>query len=449
MKILIQGGGGREFALAENFAEHGHTVTGAPGNEGFVYAGIGDRKPYRNPKQFADVFERGGYDLAVAGGEGPLEAGLGDLMRELGLPFFGPSRYHSRAEWDKAYLHDLLRTTGMMPKGVVFRSRVAARDYLAQHWCDSGYVVKSTALREGKGVYVPNSLDEALAAVDNVMAPPPQGLGDDVLLQERARGTEFSTMTIVGKGEGGLPGRSLNFQSSRDNKPIGPNTLGIDPRMNTGGMGGDSPHPDLDPQAFDNLLYSHTGPMVRLLEDDARIGPLVGLVYNGMMHLYQRPEEGRQSLILESNLGRFGDPEAQYTLSRLRSDLALYLNAAVDGTLGDLPPLDFNPRPSATLVFATPGYPTADYKAHLGKRVRGLDALERNPDVRIFFAGVEKDGPHLKSSGGRVFAVSVLKDTRKDAWEELYGMVDEGRGIGLGSEPDEVFYRRDLLDPEV
>lgn len=456
MKILLQGSGGREYALAQNFAEHGHAVVGSPGNPAFRIMGIGDTHPYAGPEGFADYFVTGGFDLAVAGPEGPLRDGLGDIMHDRGLPFFGPRRAHARAEWDKGYLHELLESSGVMPPGQVSRSRKVARTYLHQHWKNGErYVIKSTELREGKGVIVPATVDEAYAAVDKIMLPPPQGWGDHVLLQRRLEGhspteAELSTMTIVGRGQGHASERTRNFESSKDNKPIGPNPLGLDPRMNTGGMGGDSPHPVLFPDEFQELLHSHTVPLIQAVEEDALAGEMVGVVYNGLMR--QTNLGGHPIRILESNLGRFGDPETQYLLSRLKSDLAAYLKAAVEGGLSLLPPLEFDPRPSATLVFATPGYPTSEYSKHTGKRLRGLDMVDRNPNMKAFFAGVgddKDDKGKLVNTGGRVFAVSLLADTREHAWDELYGLVDGGKGIGIGDGPQDVHFRPDLKNPEV
>jgi phosphoribosylamine--glycine ligase len=450
MKILVQGGGGREYALASNFAKHGHKVVGCPGNAAFKYMGIGDTHPYEGSEQFAGYFEEGKFDLAVAGGEDPLRDGLGDIMHYRGLPFFGPRRLHARAEWDKGYLHDLLAPLGLVPHGRVLRAREGAIHYLKSIWRpEEGeeYVVKSTALREGKGVFVPDTLDEAVNAVNKVMLPPPKGWGDDVLIQRKLTGEELSTMTIVGRGNMNYKLRTKNFESSKDNKPVGPNNFGLDPRLNTGGMGGDSPNSYIDPYRFDELLYTHTIPMIKALEEDADIGQMVGLVYNGLM-IQERMVRDRVKII-ESNCGRFGDPEAQYLISRLKSDLTLYLKAAVDGELHKLPDLEFDPRPSATLIMATPGYPTSEYKNHTGKRLRGLDIIKKTPDMHVFFAGVGEQDGHLINIGGRVFAVSILGRNREEAWNDLYKIVDKGRAIGIGDGPEDVHFRLDLRDPLV
>ncbi|MBI4181561.1 MAG: hypothetical protein HY520_01165 [Candidatus Aenigmarchaeota archaeon] len=444
MRILVQGGGGREYALASHFAGHGHKVVGSPGNPAFRLRGIGDTRPYTTPQDFADYFAQGGFDLAVAGAEGPLRAGLGDIMHDRALPFFGPRRAHARAEWDKGYLHELLEGTGLMPPGKVCRSRTAAVRFLREEWRNAPYVVKSTDLREGKGVYVPADLGEALRDVDKVMLPSVQGWEDHVLLQKKLEGAELSTMTITGRGKGPYKERTVNLASSRDNKPVGPNRCGLDPRLNTGGMGGDSPHPTVPPVAFNNLLGTRTIPLIRAVEDDAGAGQMVGLVYNGLMRV---PFDGY--LILESNLGRFGDPEAEYVLPRLQSDLAPHLLAAVNGTLGEQPPLVWDPRPSATLFFTTPGYPTSAYKQHTGKPLRGLDAVQGHPDARVFFAGVGELDGELVNTGGRVFAVSLLAGTREKAWDDLSGLVDGGRGIGIGDGPEDAHFRADLEHSKV
>ncbi|MBI4020818.1 MAG: hypothetical protein HY369_01100 [Candidatus Aenigmarchaeota archaeon] len=455
MKILVQGGGGREYALAQHFARHGHQVVGSPGNAAFHAMGIGDTHPYFDPQDFARYCEDGGFDLAVAGAEGPLRDGLGDVMHERHLPFFGPIRAHARAEWDKGYLHELLQGTGIMPKGRVFRSRIAARTYLQDHWKERQYVVKSTQLREGKGVYVPETLADARAAVDRIMYAPPAGWGDDVLLQQRLEGTEVSSMTIVGRGFGSYEDNTVTLASSKDNKPVGRNRFGLDPQMNTGGMGGESPHPTVSESDFSGLLRSHTIPLISAVEQDTGVNHMVGVVYNGLM--YSRTVggvplvNGRFSL-LESNLGRFGDPETEYVLPRLRSDLAKYLKAAVEGDLSGMPPLEWDPRVSATVFLCTPGYPTAEYKRHTGKPLRGIDLALHDPDAIVSFAGVGQNQSNrvrmgssdLINTGGRVFALTVLGDTRDEAWDHLYGVVDGGRAIGIGDGPEDVHFRTDL-----
>jgi phosphoribosylamine--glycine ligase len=210
-------------------------------------------------------------------------------------------------------------------------------------------------------------------------------------------------------------------------------------------MGGDSPNPYIAEQAFNDLLTTHTIPLIEILESDAGIGPMVGLDYNALMG---KNSGNSNYLITESNNGRFGDPEAQYVLSRLKSDLAKHLLAAVQGRLHEMPPLEWDPRPSATLVFATPGYPTSEYKKHTGKPLRGLDIIGQDPNMQVFFAGVKKEGSHLVNDGGRVYAVTMLADTREKAWEELYGIVDGGKAIGIGDGPEHVHFRKDLLEPE-
>lgn len=450
MKIAQLGGGGREYALARNFVKHGHEVVGFPGNAGFMYLGAGTH-PYEGPEQFADYFEKNGFDLAVAGPENHLEEGLGNLMQERELPFFGPRRAHARAEWDKGYFHQLMMGTGLAPPGAVFRSRIAAEEYLRSQWGDGKqYVVKSVELHGGKGVFVEDTIAGALEALELVMTPKPQGWGDDVLLQRRMKGTglnggEFSTTTILGIGGSDYDSRTVNFDSSMDNKPVGPNRFGIDPKLMTGGMGGDSPHPSIGREEFDELLDTHTIPMIKRLEKDAGIGQSAGFVYNGLR--MQINLVGKKARFQESNFGRMGDPEAQYLLSRLRSDLAKYLKAAVDGSLGDLPPLEFDPRPSVTLAMCTPGYPTDAYKENRGKPLRGLEIVEANPNMIVFFAGVGEDDGKLVNTGGRVFYVSYLADTRDEAWDVLYGIVDGGRAIGLGDGPEDVHFRLDLKNP--
>ncbi len=432
MKILIQGSGGREYSIASHAASYGHDVYVTPGNPAIESMGIGRNVPYSGPSDCASYAEKGGFDLVIAGPEDPLAAGLGDLMKERGVPFFGPLMGHAKAESDKGYWHELLETTGLMPGGKVFQCRAAAKRYLSEFPPDK-YVIKSTELRAGKGVYLPNTAEEQNKALKRIMSP--SGWGDPVLLQERVEGVELSSMTIVGKGH-----QYVTLASSKDNKAVGINEFGLDPRLNTGGMGTESPHPVVPEATFIDMIDRYVDVPIELLEADADIGPFVGVLYNGLI-------KDRDNLwILESNI-RYGDPEIQPILMRTRSDLTKYMKAAVDGKLSDMPPLKIDPRPAVYLVIATPGYPTSEYKKHTGKPIRGIDIVKRTDGMDICFAGVGMDDDgKLVNSGGRVFGVGLLGDSRDQAWDELYGIVDGGNGIGLGNGAADTQFRKDLKD---
>ena len=462
MKIAILGGGAREFALGRNFLKHGHQVVGVPGNAGFRYFGM-DTHPYQGAENFAGYFEIEKFDLAVAGQEAYLKEGIGDVMHDRGLPFFGPRRAHARAEWDKGYLHELLKGTGLMPDGKVFRSRTKAIEFLERNWKYGRMVGKSTSLREGKGVIVEDNFSQMLAGVDSIMRPPPLGWGDDILFQEKLYGPEISTMTLAGKGM-----QLVNLPSSKDNKAVGENGFGLNPKRNTGGMGAESPHPHVGQEEFDRLLETHTKPLIEAVRDDAGCGDVIGAVYNGMM---RKTVEG-PVLILESNLGRFGDPEIEAVLMRLAgNDMARYFKAAVDGSLGELPPLVVDPRTAVMGFLCTPGYPTAGYKDNIGKALRGLEHLQGEEAVP-FLAGVRDEGGNptsdthtgnsseftavrrslpvrsegsLVNFGGRVLGVGVFGDNREEARERFYSEIDGGNRIGIGEGRADTQFRADLF----
>ncbi|MBL7160829.1 MAG: hypothetical protein ISS93_03200 [Candidatus Aenigmarchaeota archaeon] len=447
MRVLIQGSGGREYALALHASEHGHYVTVSPGNPAIKIMGIGDTVPYTDPEGFAKYFEENGFELGIAGPEDPLKDGLGDIMHDRQLPFFGPKRAHAKAEWSKGYLAELLKGTGLMPKSGYFKTSIAAMKYLNANWHTdlNKLVIKSNELRAGKGVILPNSLTEATDAVDGIMAPPPHGLGDDCLIQDRLYGIELSSMVIAGQGD------CIQLPSSIDNKPVGMNNFGLDPKLNTGGMGAESPHPHISEKEFEKLLETHTVPLVDAVENDAAVGGVIGLVYNGMIKQEKngptwksKAIKGKKVKILESNLGRFGDPEAQPVLMRVRSDLAKYMLAATHGQLDSMPPLEIDPRHAVYVVMATPGYPTSEYKKQTGRSLRGIERVKAHPDAEVFFAGVgERDGK-LINTGGRVFGVGMLGETREEAWEKAYDLIGYGDGVGIGSGKEDTQFRWDL-----
>jgi phosphoribosylamine--glycine ligase len=435
--LIVAGAEGRGYALAWKLNREGHNVRVAPGNGAIKYMDIGRT----NSIDVSDFYSLAGLaesddtDLTIVGPEEPLAGGIVDHFQKRGLRIFGPTKRYARLEADKIYSSDLMTEYGIpAPFGVGFTIHREAEEYLRDNFDHQGpFVVKARGLHGGKGVIVPRNLDEATDGVRKIMGV--DGFNDDVLLQEYLEGREVSTTSLVG---GGI----LTMTGTKDYKPVGENRFGLDPRLNTGGMGVLSPNPWLSDEAMKFTEKRIVVPTIEAIEDDVGKGKYTGVAYGALMLTGSfRPEKAEQ--VLEFNV-RFGAPECEALMMRMKSELYPYLEAAVDGRLDEMPPIEWDDRVAVGVVLATPGYPTGEYKKHLDMEFRGANATEGMNDAEIFFAGVKNDNGTLRNSGGRVAMPVVLADNWEEGREKLYGLIDGGKGIGLGSGPEDTQFRPDI-----
>ncbi|MGY1458769.1 MULTISPECIES: phosphoribosylamine--glycine ligase [unclassified Luteimonas] len=418
MKVLVIGSGGREHALAWKLAQSAGVdeVLVAPGNAGTA---VEDR--CRNVAVGATDIEAllalardEGVAFTVVGPEAPLVAGVVDRFRAAGLRIFGPSAAAAQLEGSKAFAKDFLARHGIPTAHyAVFTDLEPALAYLR----DTGapIVVKADGLAAGKGVIVAMTLAEAEAAVRDMLGGSAFGeAGARVVIEEFLDGEEASFISMV-DGTTALP-----MATSQDHKRVGDGDTG----PNTGGMGAYSPAPVVTPEVHARIMREVVEPTVRGMAADGV--PFTGFLYAGLMiDGHGAPK------VIEFNV-RFGDPETQPVMMRLRSDFASLIESAIDGALDGLG-ADWDPRPALGVVMAAEGYPGTP---RTGDAINSVD-LPVPADTRIFHAGTRLEGSHAVTAGGRVLCACGIGGSVAEAQARAYEAV---AGISWPGE----FHRHDI-----
>ncbi|MEK7191221.1 MAG: phosphoribosylamine--glycine ligase, partial [Pseudomonadota bacterium] len=392
MKILIIGGGGREHALAWKTAQSPKVekVFVAPGNAGSAR----EKKCENVAVQAEDVgglltFAQGNkIDLTIVGPEIPLVLGVVDRFKAAGLRCFGPTKAAAQLEGSKAFAKDFL-ARHKIPTAAYgnFTDVVAAESFIKK--MGAPIVVKADGLAAGKGVIIAQTVDEASAAVRDMLAGNAFGeAGHRVVVEEFLEGEEASFIVMV-DGDHILP-----LATSQDHKRVGDGDTG----PNTGGMGAYSPAPVVTPALHARVMREVIEPTVRGMKAEGC--PYTGFLYAGLMI-------GRDGVpkVLEYNC-RFGDPETQPVMLRLQSDLVALIEAALDGRL-DKAETKWDNRPALGVVMAAGGYP-GSYKK--GDVISGLPTADA-PDAKVFHAGTALKDGNIVTSGGRVLCVTALGAT--------------------------------------
>ena len=439
MKVLVIGSGGREHALVWKINQSPlvKKVFCAPGNAGIAELAECVAIPAGDLQALCGFARQQKIDLTVVGPEGPLSEGIVDLFQKEGLRIFGATRRAAEIESSKSFAKELM-TKYRIPTalGRSFRSYEKARRYLRQ--AGVPVVVKADGLAAGKGVIVCESEKEAQDALERIMVLREFGAaGNQVVIEECLRGEEASFLAFT-------DGRTvLAMPSSQDHKAIYDEDRG----PNTGGMGAYSPAPVVDRLIHQRVMNEVMIPTVKAMAAEGRT--YQGVLYAGLMI------DRDQIKVLEFN-GRFGDPEAQPLLMRIKSDIVPVMEAVIDGRL-DQCVLDIDVRASVCVVMASAGYPG---KYPKGLPIKGLEAAKRMKDVVVFHAGTARKEKAVVTDGGRVLGVTALGDTVADAidkayqavgrisWEGAYCRKDIGRkaidrmsrapavGIVMGSDSD-------------
>ncbi len=404
MKVLVVGQGGREHALVWKLKQSPtvERVYCAPGNAGTARDGENvDIKATDVPKlvQFAKNQE---IDLVVIGPEAPLVIGLTDALEKAGVKVFGPSMAAAELEGSKAFSKELMRQYSIpTAEFSIFKDAESAENYLNSRE-EVPLVIKADGLAAGKGVYVCSNRQEALDAVGKIMRAREFGkAGERVIIEERLDGQEVSILALV-DGSTILP-----LETSQDHKAAYDDDKG----PNTGGMGAYSPAPIVTPELMMVIERQILVPTIHAMRRSKR--PFKGVLYAGLMITNQGPK------VLEYNV-RFGDPECQPLLMRLKSDLAQVLMAAADGKLDQLPPLEWDERPAVCVVMAAAGYP-GEYEK--GNAIRGIDEADRLTDSKVFHAGTLLREGEVLTDGGRVLGVTALGDDIVNAKLKAYQAV--------------------------
>jgi phosphoribosylamine--glycine ligase len=412
MNILIIGSGGREHALAWKTAQSplADRIFVAPGN-----AGTAREPKVENIAIAADDIDRlvafareREVGLTIVGPEAPLVLGIVDVFRAAGLRCFGPTQGAAQLEGSKAFAKDFLGRHGIPTAGyATFTALEPALAHLRER--GAPVVVKADGLAAGKGVIVAQTLGEAEAAVRDMLAGNAFGAaGHRVVIEEFLDGEEASFI-VMADGAHVLP-----MATSQDHKRVGDGDTG----PNTGGMGAYSPAPVVTRAVHERVMDEVILPTVRGMASEGL--PYTGFLYAGLMIM----PDGTPKVI-EYNC-RFGDPETQPILLRMRSDLVAHCLAALDGRL-DAERAEWDPRAAIGVVLAAGGYP-GDYRK--GDAIEGLEGLD-SADAKIFHAGTaERDG-RVVTNGGRVLCATALGATVGEAQRRAYALVDRIRWDGV------------------
>ena len=411
MKILVLGGGGREHALCWSLARH-HEVLCAPGN-----AGIADVAQLHDcdPSDTAAVRElaiREGVDLVVVGPEAPLVAGVADTLQAAEIPVFGPTAESARIEGSKSFAKDVMVSAGVPTAGYWSgndpeQARGALEDFAPP------YVVKADGLAAGKGVRICADRAEAEQAIQDLMVDQLLGAaGTMVVIEEFLDGPEMSVFAVCDGSDVALLPPAQDFKRAYDG----------DEGPNTGGMGAYCPYP-FDATEFASLRGQVFEPV--LAELTSRGHTYVGVLYAGLILTAEGPK------VLEFN-ARFGDPETQVVLPRLRSDLGELLLACARGELGSGVELEWDDNAAVTVVLASGGYPGA---YDTGTPIDGLDAAAGD-SVLVFHAGTRSDGDRIVTAGGRVLAVTGMAASVDQARATAYAAADRIHFEGLQRRSD-------------
>ncbi len=419
MRILLIGSGGREHALGWALAGSPlcDKLYAAPGNPGLAQEAECVALPASDLPGIVAFAAREHIDFVVVGPEAPLVAGLVDRLEEAGIAAFGPGAAAARLEASKGFAKDLCAGANIPTAAYRrFTNAPAAKAYVREH--GAPIVVKADGLAAGKGVTVADTVAAADAAIDRALIENQFGAaGAEIVVEEFLAGPEASLLALVD----GLNVRPL--VSAQDHKRVGDGDTG----PNTGGMGAVSPAPGLTSAIEATAVATIIKPTVAAMA--ARGTPFKGVLYAGLILTEAGPK------LIEFNV-RFGDPETQALLPRLKSDLLPALIAARDGDLRDFD-LRWDGRPSVTVVLAAKGYPG---EARHGGEIRGLDRAAADPAVQIFHAGTRRDGARLVADGGRVLNVTALGATMAEARRHAYDAIAK-------IEWTDGFYRRDIGGP--
>lgn len=403
MNVLIVGGGGREHALAWKCASSARVrhVYVAPGN-----AGTASEPKVSNVDIAADDIDAllqfaidSSIDLTIVGPEGPLVAGIVDRFVAAKRRCFGPSRQAARLEGSKAFAKEFLKRY-RIPTASSITFTAANFDEAAVRAQRLPLVVKADGLAAGKGVVICETHEAALSTARAMLGGSFGSAGSTIVIEEFLQGEEVSFIVIA------CDQQVIALATSQDHKRRDDGDQG----PNTGGMGAYSPAPLVTPQLHERIMREVIEPTLLGLKSDGN--PYLGFLYAGLMIA----QDGTPN-VLEFNC-RFGDPETQPILMRLRSDLVELCDAAISGTLPNCE-IHWDPRAALGVVMAAGGYPD---NFRRGDPISGLDAASALPG-KVFHAGTRRDGAQIVTTGGRVLCAVGLGDTVRDAQVEAYNLV--------------------------
>ena len=421
MKVLVIGGGGREHSLVWKIAKSPEVskIFCAPGNPGISEIAECIDITADQTNLLCEFAAKEDIGLTVVGPEAPLVDGIVDVFSKHNLKVFGPDQKAAILEDSKVFSKLLLRKHGIPTADFkCFDDHSQARHYVLSR--GAPIVVKADGLSKGKGVFVCKTNDEALQAIDSIMKDRVFGnAGDQVVIEECLIGEEVSLLAFT-------DGRTIvPMESSQDHKTV----YDGDEGPNTGGMGAYSPVPIMTSELYREVEKNILVPTVHAMNKEGR--PYKGVIYIGLMITFAGP------MVLEFNV-RFGDPEAQVILTRMKSDIVPIMLATISGGLDNVD-LEWFPQASVCVVMAAGGYP-GQYDN--GKEIKGLDSLKNQEGISVFHAGTKSENVKIVTNGGRVLNVAACGEDIKEAQKKVYEAVSK---ISF----DGAHYRRDIADKAI
>ena len=421
MNVLLTGSGGREHAIAWKLAQSKEIekLYIAPGNPGTAFHG--ENVPVKDNEidKLLIFAKEKKVGLLVVGPEEPLAMGIVDAFEAAGIKAFGPTGAAARLEADKAFSKLLMRSASISTaEGKIFDNLKDAKKYIATR--DEAVVIKAAGLAKGKGVFVCDDPADGILAAEKIMSEKIFGdAGSTIIVEDKLIGEEASIMAFV-------DGYNIYvLESSQDHKPVGDGDTG----PNTGGMGAYSPAPVITEQLLGQISREILVPVVDAMNRNGT--PYKGVLYAGLMITGAGPR------VLEFNV-RFGDPETQPVLMRLKSDLLEALTAVCDGKLDSIT-INWDSRPAVCVVMASKGYP-GDYEKT--KIITGLDEAAKLSDVVVFHAGTAKIDSTIVTNGGRVLGVTAMGETILTAKQKAYQAVETIKFEGA-------YWRKDIADKAI
>jgi len=421
MNVLLIGNGGREHAIAWKLAQSRQIkkLFIAPGNPGTANCGTNIDIKAEDYDKLLSFSKDNKIGLAVIGPEDPLAAGIVDRFEAAGIKAFGPSGAAAQLEADKAFAKQIIKANAIpTAEGRTFDNFHDAKAYIASR--DEAVVVKAAGLAKGKGVFVCDEPAEGILAAERIMRDKIFGsAGEKIIVEDKLLGQEASILAFV-------DGRNIYvLESSQDHKAIGDGDTG----PNTGGMGAYSPAPVVTEKIMTQIIREIFVPIVDGMNKNGT--PYKGILYAGIMITQGGPR------VLEFNV-RFGDPETQPILARLKSDLLEAMLATCDGRLNKIT-LEWDGRAAVCVVMASGGYPDEYEK---GKVITGIDEAEKVEDVIVFHAGTATKDGKIVTAGGRVLGVTALGNTIGDAQKKAYTGVEKIKF-------EKAYWRKDIADKAI
>ena len=417
MKVFVVGSGGREHALVQKLSESPEvdSIWCYPGNAGIRGIAQIPSLVAPEPSILADFAEAQGIDLTVVGPENFLAQGIVDVFRGRGLTIFGPTKAAAQLESSKIFAKALMEKYQIPTANhSVFTDYASAKSYIER--VGAPIVIKADGLAAGKGVIVAETVEEALEAAKATLSGQMVGeAGRRIVVEEFLKGQEVSILALC---DGSV---CVPLSPSQDHKTIGEGDTG----PNTGGMGAYSPVPAVDSALEKEIYDTILSPVLAALQAEGI--KYTGVLYAGLMLTESGPK------VIEFNC-RFGDPETQVILPRLKSDLFELLLASCQGRLASLTPIEWDARACVCVIAASKGYPGAYPR---GLPIRGLENLGKCNDIRVFHAGTALSSGQIVTAGGRVLGICGLGRDVGEAREQAYTALGEIDFQGI-------YYRRDI-----